>query len=100
HENYCTGHIAEDNYVYPIAGRVGIDRVVHDFVLLTLFGNLSGKSKDVTTVSGPPTMVDQLQFQTTIGGAATPKITFIPLGRAFQVSDASFPISASRKDTH
>jgi hypothetical protein len=103
HENYCTGQLAEDNYAYPIAGRVGIDRVVHDFVLLTLFGNLSGKSKDVTTAttaSGPPTMVDQLQFITAIGGAATPKITFIPLGPAFQVSDASFPISASRKDTH
>lgn len=100
HEDYCTKYIAEQNYIYPIAGRVGIDRVVHDFLLLTLFGNLSGKSKDVTTVSGPPTMVDQLQFQTTIGGSATPKITFIPLGRAFQVSDASFPFSASRKDTH
>jgi hypothetical protein len=100
HENYCTRFIAEDNYVYPIAGRIGIDRVIHDFLLLALFGNLSGKSKDVTTVTGPPTMVDQLQFQTTIGGAATPKITFTPLGQAFQVSDASFPVSASRKDTH
>jgi hypothetical protein len=100
HEDYCTNQIAVDNYVYPIAGRVGIDRVVHDFLLLTLFGNLSGKSKDVTTVSGPPTMVDQLQFVTTISGSATPKITFMPQGSAFQLSDASFPISASRKDTH
>jgi hypothetical protein len=97
-ENYCTGHIAEDNYVYPIAGKVGIDRVVHDFLLLTLFANLGGTDtgKDPTKVSGPPTMVDQLQFQTTIGGAATPKIVFIPLGPAFSFSDASFPISASQ----
>jgi hypothetical protein len=100
HEDYCTKYMADNNYIYPIAGRVGIDRVVHDFLLLTLFGNLSGKSKDVTTVSGPPTMVDQLQFQTTIGGAATPKIVFTPVGRAFQVSDASFPVSVSRRDTH
>jgi hypothetical protein len=103
HADYCTDHIAEANYVYPIAGRVGIDKVVHDFLLMTLFENLSGPSADVKknlTTSGPPTMVDQLQFLTTIGGGATPKITFIPKGRAFQAADASFPITASRKDTH
>jgi hypothetical protein len=101
HDDYCSDHIVEADYVYPIAGRVGIDRMVSDFLLLTLFGNLGGSgSKDVTKVSGPPTMVDQLQFQTTIGGVATPKIVFIPLGPAFSFSDASFPITASRKDTH
>jgi hypothetical protein len=103
HENYCTKFIADANYIYPIAGRVGIDRVVQDFLLLTLFENLSGPSADAKknlTVSGPPTMVDQLQFLTTIGGGATPKITFIPKGRAFQPGDASFPVTASRKDTH
>ena len=103
HKDYCTHSIVEANYVYPIAGAVGMDRVIHDFVFLTLFANLGGTSsggKDVIKVAGPPTMVDQLQFQTTIGGAATPKIVFIPLGRPFQVSDASFPVSASRKDTH
>jgi hypothetical protein len=102
HDNYCSHHLVETNYVYPIAGRVGIDRMVHDFVLLTLFGNLGGtiSGKDPTKVSGPPTMVDQLQFQTTIGGGATPKVVFIPLGPAFSFSDASFPLAASRKDTH
>lgn len=101
-EDYCTKHMVESNYIYPIAGKVGIDRVVKDFMLLTLFGNLGGKTKDkdVTIVSGPPTMVDQLQFTTTIGGGATTKLTFTPVGRAFQVSDASFPITASRKDIH
>jgi hypothetical protein len=99
--SYCTKFIAEENIVYPIAGKVGMEKVVQDFLLLTLFGNLSGDGKkDVTAVTGPPTMVDQLQFQTTIGGSATPKVTFIPLGRAFQVTDVSFGFTASRKDTH
>jgi hypothetical protein len=101
--NYCTHSIVEANYVYPIAGAVGMKKVISDFVLLTVFGNLAGPSgsgTDVTKVSGPPTLVDQLQFQTTIGGAATPGITFIPLGRAFQVSEASLLFSASRTDTH
>jgi hypothetical protein len=103
HDNYCTHSIVEANYVYPIAGAVGMHQVIHDFVFLTVFANLAGTSsggKDVIKVSGPPTLVDQLQFQTTIGGAATPKIVFIPLGRTFQVSDASLPFSGSRKDTH
>jgi hypothetical protein len=45
-------------------------------------------------------MVDQLQFITAIGGGATPKVTFIPKGPTFQTSDASLPVSISRKDTH
>jgi len=78
-----------------------VHKVVHDFMLLTLFGNLTGDgTKDFTTISGPPTMVDQIEFQTAIGGSATPKVVFAPVGPAFQVSDASFGVSASRKDTH
>jgi hypothetical protein len=101
HADYCTDHMAEENYVYPIAGRIGIDHVVKDFILMTLFENLEAVSKDVTAVkAGPPTMVDQLQFVTLIGGSATPKIVFLPKGQAFQFTDASFPIAASRKDTH
>jgi hypothetical protein len=101
HADYCTDHMAEANYVYPIAGKVGIDKVVHDFMLMTLFENLDAVSKDVTALkAGPPTMVDQLQFTTLIGGTATPKIVFIPKGPSFQFSDASFPVAASRKDIH
>jgi hypothetical protein len=99
--SYCTKFIAERNFVYPIAGKVGMERMVQDFLQLTLFGNLSGDGKaDVTKVAGPPTMVDQLQFQTVIGGSATPKVTFLPIGRAFQVADASLGVAASRTDTH
>jgi len=102
HADYCTHSVVEANYVYPITGRVGVDRVVRDFMLLTLFGNLGGlgKSPKDIAIQGPPSMVDQLQFQTTISGTASPKIVFNPTGRAFQVSDASLTLSASRKDTH
>lgn len=101
HDSYCSKSIVEENYVYPIAGRVGIDRMIKDFVLMSLFENLDAVSKDVTDLkNGPPTMVDQLQFVTLIGGTATPKVVFLPKGAPFQFSDASLPISASRKDTH
>lgn len=97
---YCKDSIVEANHVYPIAGKVGMKKVVQDFLQLTLFGNLAGDGSKVTSVSGPPTMVDQLEFQTTIGGSVTPKVLFLPMGKAFQLADASLGLSASRLDTH
>jgi hypothetical protein len=84
HADYCKRSIVQENFVYPIAGRVGMDKAIQDFLELSLFANLSGDGKDVTKVTGPPTMVDQLEFQTTIGGTGTPKITFLPLGEDFR----------------
>jgi hypothetical protein len=99
--DYCTKSIAEANVIYPIAGEVGMKKVVQDFLVLTLFDNLSADaSKDVTVTQGPPTMVDQLDFVTTIGGSATPKITFTPVGSGIHVADASIGFTASRKDEH
>jgi hypothetical protein len=100
--DYCTKKfIADANVVYPIAGEVGMKKVVQDFLVLTLFDNLSADaSKDVTLTKGPPTMVDQLDFVTTIGGTATPKITFTPVGTGLHVADASIGLTASRKDEH
>jgi hypothetical protein len=99
--NYCTGYVVEENTVYPIAGKVGMDLVVKDFLFLTLFANLSGDaSKDVTSSKGPPTMVEQLEFMTTIGGSATPRVTFTPVGPETVVSNATLGLMASRTDTH
>jgi len=98
--NYCTNFIVEANIIYPIAGKVGMERLVHDFLVLTLFGNLSATSKDIPPAKGPPTLVDQLEFQTVIGGTATPKVTFIQLGTALHVADATLGLTASRTDTH
>jgi len=99
--DYRNGQIVEANIVYPITGNVGMEAVVHDFLVLTLFGNLSGDaSKDVTSTKGPPTMVEQLEFMTTIGGSVTPKVTFTPVGPGTVVSNATLGLTASRTDTH
>ncbi len=98
--DYCTGKLVEANIVYPIAGKVGMERLVQDFLLMTLFGNLSAASKDVTSNKGPPTMVDQLEFQTIIGGSATPKVTFVAVNTGFHVADATLGLAASRTDNH
>jgi hypothetical protein len=98
---YCPDRfLVGPNMIYPVAGQVGMRKVVQDFLVLALFDNLAGDGKDVTAVKGPPTMVDQLDFETTIGGSVTPKITFTPLNRGWEVADATLGLSASRKDVH
>jgi hypothetical protein len=98
--DYCDGYIVEANYVYPIVGKVGIEPVVQEFVRLTLFGNLTSDETVDKNPSGPPTMVDALQFETKISGSGTPKVEFSPVGNAFRVADASLTGSALRRDLH
>lgn len=100
--NYCNGFIAGPNYIYPVAGKVGIDRMIGDFVNLTLFGALAAPPSSAgnpTTASskGPPTMVDQLVFTTTVSIGGTPKVTFAPV-KTFM--DASLGFKFARQDTH
>jgi hypothetical protein len=93
----CTGRLVGENYIYPITGRIGVDEMVHAFVYLSLFGNLAGE-KDNS--KGPPTLVDALEFTTTISGSATPKVDFAPIGRNLSVSHADLAAAVSRTDKH
>ena len=104
---YCMDTVAgrnfvvSENYVYPIAGRIGVKRMIEDFIVLTLFGNLGGEPGDkAAPPKGPPTLVDQLAFTTDISGNVTPTVTFTPVGTGLQVSTASLGASADRKDIH
>ncbi len=104
-DTYCDGgsiredynYIAQENYIYPITGKIGVKHMVQDFINLTLFANLAGK-KDKP--EGPPTLVDALEFETTISGTAAPKVAFTPVGTALSVTDAALTGTLSRKDTH
>jgi len=110
---YCDGFVVGPNYIYPIAGRIGIDAVVHDFINLTLFANLdaagaspSGGSQKpaggATKSAGAstPTLVDKLTFTTSITGSVNPVATFTPMGKNFQISGASLTGLADRMDVH
>ncbi|RDJ27406.1 hypothetical protein DWF00_10630 [Bosea caraganae] len=94
--HYCDGRVVEENIVYPMAGKVGIDKVLRDFVNLTLFANLAPRDS-AKQPDGPPTYVVALDFETSISGSATPKVEFSPVR---SVSDASLAANVSRKDTH
>jgi hypothetical protein len=90
---YCDGKIVRANYTYPIAGRIGVDKLAKDFIQMTLFENL-GKP------GAAPTMADKLTFTTRINASATPKIEFTPVSDAFQITNVSFTASAVRSDVH
>ena len=99
-EPYCEGKVVGPNYIYPIAGRIGIDKVIADFIDLTLFANLGGSDATPGVGGSPPTMADKLTFTTIVTASATPAITFTPVTDAFQLANASATGLADRTDMH
>jgi hypothetical protein len=92
---YCDGKIKGPNYVYPIAGHIGVDKMVKTFFELAFFAGLSASEK-----GAPPTMADDLTFTTTIDLSVMPKVTFAPVTSGFQPTDASLTGLARRMDVH
>ena len=98
---YCDGHIAlGPNYVYPIAGHIGIYNTVWTFFQLSIFESAAAKGASPGG-AGPPALADQLTFTTTIDVTPSPKFVFAPVKTAFQITDASQSAGLlRRKDTH
>jgi hypothetical protein len=93
---YCDGHIAYGpNYIYPIAGRVGVYNTAYTFFQLSFFDGLAA-NKD----GGAPVMADKLTFTTTLDFMATPTVFFAPVPKRFQVVDASGTGLLKRTDAH
>jgi hypothetical protein len=97
-QRYCDGQLVGPNYVYPIAGRIGIDKMVRDFIELTLFANLEPDAKP--GAGGAPTMSDELTFTTSINGSINPVAVFTPVSSAFQLTNATLTAAADRMDVH
>lgn len=97
-------YLREQNYLYPIAGEIGMKRLIGEFVQFAIFGNLTGDlSKDFTATAGTTQLAEQLEFTTTLDLSVTPKVTFSPaplVGAGFHVADASITAQAQRKDLH
>ena len=98
-QRYCDGQIAQANYIYPIAGHIGVDELVKTFYELVYLGGLTEADGGPGAI-GPPTIADKLTFTTTIDGSLTPKVIFTPVGSGFQLADASGTGMAMRTDTH
>ena len=101
-ENLVTKDIAHcdevpvgPNLVYPIIGRIGLYELISTFIDLNEDGfTFSPKDK-------APALADQLQFNTTFSGTATPKIVLSPIvGHNFHLADAALTNTATRTDKH
>jgi hypothetical protein len=98
-EQYCDGKLVRANYIYPIVGRIGIDKTIKSFIELTLFGGLT-TFQSGAGVSAPPTMTDNLVFTTTIKSNLNPAVVFTPITNAFQLTNASLLADNNRADRH
>lgn len=97
---YCDGRITGPNYVYPVAGQIGIYNTVYTFFQLSIFENLSpGKNAAEASAKSPP-LADKLTFITDVGISATPSVTFAPFKSGFRPTGATGTGSLGRKDTH
>jgi hypothetical protein len=119
--------VVAGNHIYPIAGKVGLDEMVMTFVDLNEHENLAppanAASADIAekafaaadaASSAPkkspktaavaqkvPVLADTFNFQTTITGTVTPTLTITPVYPSrFNLTQATVPLSASRKDVH
>ncbi|TIQ35399.1 MAG: hypothetical protein E5X48_13580 [Mesorhizobium sp.] len=96
--NYCNPRSeragffnSNPNYIYPISGKIGIEKMVDEFVTMSLFHGLKGEK-----TSAAPTMAHALEFTTKIYGNLTPKVVLNPP----TVQDATFAFNNSREDKH
>jgi hypothetical protein len=92
---YCDGQIKGPNYVYPVAGHIGVDKMVKTFFELSFLAGLSPSDK-----GGPPTMADKLAFTTTVDLSLGPKVLFAPVKSGFQPQDAALTGLGRRQDVH
>ena len=63
---YCDGHVAfGPNYIYPIAGKIGMYNPVRTFLQLSVFEKLGPSKVQVANIAaGSPAMVEDLTFTT------------------------------------
>jgi TIR domain len=72
--SYCDGQ------TYLIVGKIGIYKILYDFLNLAIFSNFA---------ANPTPLVDQLSFTTTIDVSPAPKVVFAPIDQGFRASEHS-----------
>src|SRR5947207_2954928 len=88
----CTPETLEKNWIYPIAGDIGIYEVVATFAKLHSVEN----PLDSEIFS----FHDTLTFDTNLAGGVQPTLTLIPVTDNFRVTGVTADLRARRIDNH
>jgi hypothetical protein len=92
----CFDGYHADNFVYPIAGNIGIKELISTFIDLNQDKDLSPAAAGSATVFG-----DTLKFTTTLSASATPHVVIAPVGNRWGVdAPTNIGLSAGRTDIH
>jgi hypothetical protein len=91
----CFVDTARANLIYPIAGKVGVDEVVHTFVRLERLTKLPANANKNGSIFS-----DALTFTTELSAGATPHLIINSGLGGFKLRNASLDAEASRKDIH
>jgi hypothetical protein len=92
----CYPGYKPQNFVYPIAGTVGMADLISTFIDVSEHKFLAPASDKDPSVFG-----DTMKFTTTLIGSATPHVELSPLGNNWGLaSPTNIGLSASRTDVH
>ena len=89
---YCADDKPAENFLYPIAGDIGVYEVVQTFIKLQQVDN--PQSGSVFTFG------DTLMFTTNLTGGVHPRLVITPVTDRFRLAGAEADLSASRNDVH
>ncbi|SEI16822.1 hypothetical protein [Tardiphaga sp. OK245] len=96
---YCDNRIVGPNYIYPMAGKIGVYNTLHTFLQLSLIEHLA-PDRSKAFGKDPSPLADKLQFTTEVSLSATPTVTFAPVRSQFQITSTTATGKLSRKDMH
>lgn len=96
---------AVPNGAYPIAGKIGLEQIVRNFVTANQSGNLIGQLSDTEILTASdkvplPTMSERLIFSTTLKGGISPRLELSAPARGTDVETAMFTANRERLDIH
>jgi hypothetical protein len=94
-ESGCSAEDQRANFIYPIAGKVGLDEIV------STYWRLKDISKfDAYSDEGKKAFIDKLLFTTTLSAGLSPNIKIDSGAASLHLTNASINGSVVRKDEH
>lgn len=94
-------HREAPNFVYPVAGALGLQELVGAFLNLNQSGNLVGLPNAPATAGQLPTISEGMKFTTTLtGGGSFGFTAAAPMRPAIRLTKASMASTNKREDIH